>query len=152
MASGIRQAGLSIDVKLEGIQKTLSALRNLEYSVTDVDLRNAVKYAIKPAEELARSKIPLGKKPHWVSSKGASWPVDPPFAVDNVMSRAKRFKQGGGAYAILGVRNPAFYAASFAEKFKPWLKSSFEATSAEQMERLKKWFERKLRRVVKGKR
>ena len=151
MASGIR-----FDFKLVGLEKTRKALKQLNYDITAVDVRNAVKYAIKPAEDMATANMPRGDKPHDVESKGSKWGVLPPYAVTQVRSRAKKYKNGLGAYVLLGVRNPAYYAASFVElgtkyqQAQPWLRTAFIGTRAEQMARFTKWFQRKLKRVIKG--
>lgn len=151
MASGIR-----FDFKLVGLEKTKKAFKELNYSITAVDVRNAVKHAIKPAEDMARANMPRGDTPHMVGRKGSKWPVMPPFAVTQVRSRAKKYKNGLGAYVLMSVRNPAFYAASFValgtkfQQAQPWLQTAFIGTRAAQMARFTKWFQRKLKRVIKG--
>lgn len=146
---------IRIKYDLKGIGKTQRALKAIGYSITAVDARNAAKYAIEVAKKEAEANIPRGSITHSAKTKGTAFTVYPPYASTQVITKAKKFKNNKGGFAILGVRQPAYYASMFVEfgtKFQqaqPWLQPSFLKTSLEQMVRMTKWFDRKLKRVVK---
>ena len=148
-------------MKLHGVKEAMQAIRDVGYQFQPADLRNMVKYAISAAKPQAESGVPRGSIPHSVSSKGVEWPVVPPYAYSQVIVKARVQKDKQGAYALLGIRKPAFYANFFERgtnkenawgvtiPAKPWLLPAFEANTPEIIERMKGWLRRKLKRVKK---
>ena len=146
---------IKFEMKLSGVKSAIRAIEDIGYTMKPADLRDMVRYAIKVAEGPAQSAAPRGTEPHMVKSKGARWPVIPPYAATQIKVKAKVFKDKTGARAMLGVRQPAFYATSFVElgtdkmDARPWLGPAFTSAAPAMLQRMKTWLQRKLKRVKK---
>jgi HK97 gp10 family phage protein len=107
----------------------------LRLAVQGRSLRLAVRSAIQPALERARTLMPVGVDAHR-TYKGRL--VQPGFARRSIRAVVSVSRDKKTASAILGVKAEAFYAAQFVElgtsktPAKPWLRPAFRATQRQQ--------------------
>lgn len=137
--------------EVKGAKELDIKLSELGRAVEDKLVRAAMREALKPVLDSARTSIPKSDKAHR-TYKGRL--VAPGFAARS-LRRVVGKPQGGKIRAALGVAKEAFYALQFIEmgtifiRPHPWLRPAFEAAKDRALEVLMKALYRKIEKVAK---
>ena len=143
--AGVRE----FDFSVKGLTELMNALDKVANGISGRQLQGALRYSIKPAEQMARMTIPQGNSntSHYVErrikSGKAGYKVSGGFAASQIDLKARTYRDKTGGGVKLGVHTPAFYAVNFVElgtskqAKQPWLRPAFLQTASEQLSRLK---------------
>lgn len=137
--------------EVKGAKELDAKLEELGRTVEDKVVRAAMREALKPALDSARTNIPKSDKAHR-TYKGRL--VAPGFAARSLRRVAGKPNQGK-IRAALGVAREAYYALQFIEmgtihiSARPWLGPAFEATRGKALDVLASAILRKIEKVAK---
>lgn len=121
------------DDQVKGVDELIKKLYEFGADVGSKSTIGAVRAAGKEVLKIAKTKIPVGKKPHRTYLGDV---VAPGYSSRHLLVRTRKLKNGNYA-AYIGPTSKAFYATAFVERgtmrvpARPWLVPSLEQAQPE---------------------